>query len=438
MEWNQAISHFSSNYAKIQEYYMYLADHSLEKDARCYFSWMHARSSRLTGLPYEKYKYIYARAYEKFPDRIEALFELSQHAPQTDRIRLLRECIYKSEPPSSTRWVTSDIYRWKALKNYVAACKEVGKTHESYDAWQMLMQREDLIPEIDLRDCRESGQDVRDLLFVEHDSYSIFRRQLKDVSDLVVGGIPNVIHIMWILGHRTYSMIQYLTVKIAYDVQHPTKIYIYNDVEPENNEWWEKTKAYAEIVHITPPKFVNNNKIPWAQHVADLMRVWIMYTRGGIYLDADLMLVKPLDSVLIPGTLTMCQETTDKIWNGFLAAPPRHDFFERWIHEYETKYGTAEGGCWWAGLSVITPMRLYKADSQKINLVPTHTFLPFGIHDDTFYSPTGYVEGMYSNSLGIHLCETEAEKRGVLPKTTDYFKQNPNTGFSRFFGKHKE
>ncbi len=213
----------------------------------------------------------------------------------------------------------------------------------------------------------------------------------------------------------------------------PTKIYIYNDVEPVDNEWWEKAKRYAAIITVNPPRYVNGVRIQWAQHIADLMRICIMYQRGGIYLDTDLILLKHLRDILKSNVVTMCQESDTKVWNGFIASPPQARFFKRWMIEYETKYGSAKGGCWWAGLSVETPMRLYNQDSDCVNLVDVQTFLPFGIHDNTIYGE--WSEGMYEISHGIHLWETEAEKRGVLPKNKEYFTENPRTAFTKIFGK---
>jgi hypothetical protein len=80
-------------------------------------------------------------------------------------------------------------------------------------------------------------------------------------------------------------------------------------------------------------------------------------------------------------------------------------------------------------------MRLYKEDNTGIALLNTHLFLPFGIYDDTIYYKEWY-EGVYDSSYGLHLWETEAEKRGVLPKNVEWFSEHPVSIFSKFFSKY--
>jgi len=247
-------------------------------------------------------------------------------------------------------------------------------------------------------------------------------------------------HFVWVKGHRTYSIIQYLAVRAALNINPGYQLFIYNDEEPVNNKWWELTKLHAIILHIKPPKIINGKNIPYAQHIADIMRICIIYEFGGIYIDADLLMVKPLETLLSSiqnkTDLVMCKETDDKIWNGFIAAgEPRNYFLERWIKEYETKYGDEIGGCWWAGLSVETPMRLYKESANDLRLLDTPNFLPFSFYDDTIYG-VDWCEGVYETSYGLHLWETEAEKRGVLPKNTEWFSQHPLSIFAKLFGKY--
>jgi hypothetical protein len=271
-------------------------------------------------------------------------------------------------------------------------------------------------------------------------SYTEFRDSLSSIHKVYQSCFKPSFHFVWVKGYRTYSIIQYLAVRAALDMNPGYKLLIYNDEEPVNNEWWELTKRYATVLRIKPPKIINGKTIPYAQHIADIMRICIIYEFGGIYIDADLLMVKPLEillsSVQKETDLVMCKETDNKIWNGFIATKePRNCFLERWIKEYETKYGDEIGGCWWAGLSVETPMRLYKESENDLHLVDTHNFLPFGFYDDTIYRED-WSEGVYNSSFGLHLWETEAEKRGVLPKNKDWFLQHPSSIFAKSFAKY--
>lgn len=67
--------------------------------------------------------------------------------------------------------------------------------------------------------------------------------------------IPNVIHFIF-FGFTNFELYHYLAVATANAVHKPDKIYMYNEVEPQNNFWWELTKEIVEVVHMKSPDLV--------------------------------------------------------------------------------------------------------------------------------------------------------------------------------------
>ncbi len=440
------------------------------------YKWYTARAYRrmLGNDKYDDYKVKYEEVIDAYPNYAEPIYELCQHSPTMhQRYELYKKCL------SCTIEVDdSEVLEWKALCGFLVECYNLEKYDEAYDAWVKLLKNYSLEKIRDkyrdwITHVKKCGMLVTEKIN-ETSSYAQFRSELVKIRKAIVThnmqNMQNIrntynIHLVWVKGYREYSMIQYLAVRAAYELQVKERqscICIYNDIEPENNEWWEKTKEYASIVHVTPPKYINGKYVPHPQHIADIMRICIIYEFGGMYIDTDLLLIKSVHELIqsldkyvfshrmlaYDGTLNsshpkddefsnviMCKETNNKIWNGLIIAKPYNSFLRRWIREYETKYGDSEGGCWWAGLSVETPMRLYKDDSTDVILLDTHTFLPFGFYNDGIYK-MGYNEHPYPLSYGVHLWETEAEKRGVLPKNKEWFESNKDTIFAHLFGKY--
>lgn len=63
---------------------------------------------------------------------------------------------------------------------------------------------------------------------------------------------------------------------------------------------------------------------------ADLLRACLLYVYGGVYADSKLFLHYDLDSFL-EGDLVLVNEFRHEwgIWNGFMAATPKHEYFKR-------------------------------------------------------------------------------------------------------------
>jgi hypothetical protein len=446
--WKHAKVSFNGDYGLIYVHYIEIPTNYFDDVATFRHKWYTARAyMRMMGVDkYDDYKIKYGELFDAYPNHAEPVYELCQHTRSVqERYNLYKKCL------SCTIEVDdSEVLEWKALCGFLVECYNLEKYDEAYNAWIKLQKGGSLEKIHDkyrdwITHVKKCGMLVAEKI-KETSSYAQFRHELREMK---VPKSAHNIHIVWVKGYRVYSIIQYLAVRAAYElhISHGDNfehnfIYIYNDIEPENNEWWEKTKEYATVIHITPPKYINGKHIPHPQHIADIMRICIIHEFGGMYIDADLLLiknvselVKPLDKYVF-SNIIMCKETDNKIWNGLIIAKPYNSFLRRWIREYETKYGNSEGGCWWAGLSVETPMRLYKEDNTDVVLLDTHTFLPFGFYDDGIYKTECSLESPYPLSYGVHLWETEAEKRGVLPKNKEWFETHKDTIFAHLFGKY--
>jgi FkbM family methyltransferase len=152
--------------------------------------------------------------------------------------------------------------------------------------------------------------------------------------------IPKIIHLLYFgetefynFHHRcVHSMIQYMP---DYDIR------IYNAKEPVGNRYWDDIKKQARVsIHkIDPPVFYDGFELKYFQYKADVVRLELLYEYGGVYLDLDMLIVRPFDEVFASGHSFYISEERAGIRsliNAFLAAKPKNEFIKLWLDSFKS------------------------------------------------------------------------------------------------------
>jgi hypothetical protein len=189
---------------------------------------------------------------------------------------------------------------------------------------------------------------------------------------------------------------------------------------------------------LTIPRFVNNHTVSFKQHQADLMRIHILEKIGGVYMDIDVLSLKPFDGTdvkpvceensftknnLYENNTVMSREATRKLANCIIMSRKNNPFTQEWIRQYETNYGVHED--WWGGLSVVTPHFLAQKIPDKISILTGKMFIPFLFDNMEFFYKD--ISDTLTDSFTVHLWETEARKANLIPRNREYFSTNNNT-----------
>ena len=244
-----------------------------------------------------------------------------------------------------------------------------------------------------------------------------------------------VIHFIYLQGYK-FGLHHYIAVASAAAVQKYDRIHIYNDIEPSDSEWWDRVKQLprVHIIPICPANMINGNWVHMKQHQADIIRLCALKFMGGVYMDLDMLSLKPFDvfyeDQLWPNKCTVAvpRECEDKLCNCIIMAIPGSPFIVEWLKAYENSYGEVTD--WWGGLSVRKPYELSK--TMPCYVLETSAYLPFDYwHTEFFTKSKSSVD--FSKSFGIHLWDTEQQKRGVLPRTVEEFRKS-NSVFYQLFG----
>lgn len=108
---------------------------------------------------------------------------------------------------------------------------------------------------------------------------------------------------------------------------------------------WKEFCLDYEIVRWDESNFdVNQNEYcheayeakKWA-FASDYVRLWVLVNEGGIYMDTDVQVLKPLDRFLEEEAFSGF-EATDRIPTGIMAARAHQPFFEKLLHDYDGRH----------------------------------------------------------------------------------------------------
>lgn len=428
MDWDDAATHFLHNYDDVLDYYemvIQCCDTTCDID----YEFLVIKAHREAGLPFDQYRKLYKS--HAITGNSKYMYDLALHIPNRYNSQLLLESAYYSVNDRSLEICILD----KLITSHF----NLGNLQRAERLWKTLIS---FISD----NSSDSQHIINNGLFSSNPNKLSIQQFRTDLKNIVIEEstnetvVPNIVHFIWLTQASycciEFSMIHYMAIKLAVLLQQPSRIYIYNDKPPINNEWWDKLceldSTILSIITITAPRIINSHYIKTPQHLADVMRICILYEYGGIYLDTDLLLLKriPIETYT---QVTMCQESDRKLWNGFIAAPAMSPFMDRWLYEYELKYGTPLVGCWWAGASVETPMRLYRQTPDKVMILNKEIFLPIGLYDDRLYADTLCNPDFLQSSIGIHLWDSVTRRRGLLPENEQYFIDHPTTLFTKLF-----
>jgi hypothetical protein len=98
---------------------------------------------------------------------------------------------------------------------------------------------------------------------------------------------------------------------------------------------------------------LGNTPIRHVQYQSDVLRMGILIRQGGIYIDTDMLLLRPLYD-LMNQPLTLTEESPSSIANGVILAAPESEFLKIWLN----KMPQALRSPTWAYHAVVLPVQL--------------------------------------------------------------------------------
>ncbi len=185
--------------------------------------------------------------------------------------------------------------------------------------------------------------------------------------------IPDVIHFVYLGG--PFSLVHYLAVRSACVVNDPESIRCYCVQEP-SGEWWERTRPYLDVVRIHPPSETSGIPLCHPAHQADLLRLQILRAQGGVYLDLDVVCVRPfkplMDKRLVLGQQGAGGE--EGLGNAVILSEPEAPFLSKWLEGFDPSTSLWQGfrssgeDEYWDELSVRYPAFLARLYPEEVHV----------------------------------------------------------------------
>ncbi len=185
--------------------------------------------------------------------------------------------------------------------------------------------------------------------------------------------IPRRIHFVYV-GGRTFSFIHFLAVYTAWKVNRPDCIYFHHTEVP-TGQWWDKARAYLTLHRVEPVREVHGNPITYPAHMADVIRLEMLQRFGGIYLDLDIVSLRPF-APFLQHEFVMGMEPGTGLCNAVVMARQEAQFLSLWREQYRSFDGSL-----WNHHSVVLPWQMAQDNPQLIHVADKYAFF-YPTHND--------------------------------------------------------
>lgn len=109
---------------------------------------------------------------------------------------------------------------------------------------------------------------------------------------------------------------------------------------------------------------------------SDYLRLYYLEKHGGIYMDADSKILKPLDRFL-EHEMFVCEEENMFIANGIIGAVPHHPMIQHYMGLIERNFRGGGELVFQPGMYLWTELVKYSKWSPGITVYPAEWFLPY-------------------------------------------------------------
>lgn len=252
--------------------------------------------------------------------------------------------------------------------------------------------------------------------------------------------IPNIIHFVYGFKKQDeeFELYKYISIKSAYDINKPDKIYFHYHYEPYGY-WWDKIKPLLTLNKVELPTEIFGNNLSHYAHRADIVRLQKLNEIGGIYLDIDTICLKSFNDLLDYDFVMGEQNNSNYneiygLCNAVILAKPNSIFGLKWYESYKT-FRSKGRDVNWDEHSVIKPLHLSKEYNNEITVLKHNAFfypLWYTINDILFnekYDLEEYKK-IIKNNYCIHLWDTYSHN--YLKNLTEEYILNKNTLYNVF------
>ena len=210
--------------------------------------------------------------------------------------------------------------------------------------------------------------------------------------------IPEIIHFIWIYpAHTPMEFHHMICVLAAVKNIKPRGVILWKTSKPVGR-WWQFVRQIVPHMALWDLKetgVLNGKNISRPEHRSDIARLDILIKHGGIYIDFDLIVLKPLNA-FYAYDVTMGAESPHLLGSGLILSRKNATFLQIWRESYSSFNGNI-----WNYHSTKKPMELAKQYPSLIHIDW------FGFHRPNWFERQWlYTEGKlwdWSENSAVHL-----------------------------------
>jgi hypothetical protein len=175
-------------------------------------------------------------------------------------------------------------------------------------------------------------------------------------------------------GGKPFGLMHYACIASALAHIRPDRCVVAFVHEPDT-PWWHRLRPRIEPRRITAPTEVFGNPLRHYAHQADVWRMRTLLEEGGIYLDADVLVVRDFAPLLDHAMVLGLQQDAlgEGLCNAVMLAAPGAPFMQRWYDSYRS-FRSRGRDQYWDEHSVRIPRQLAAEHGHEIAILPTSAF----------------------------------------------------------------
>lgn len=188
--------------------------------------------------------------------------------------------------------------------------------------------------------------------------------------------IPNTVHYVVGLHDAELSFPTYFSILTALKSLNPTIIKLHHtenlDTSNKYVQLLVQDKRVEFVPHAASRVASEIKQSSHFAHLADLLRLKVLYAEGGIYLDADVYVLQSFDALRNSSRDVVLGYEGGNRWglcNAVIIARPGAAFIKRWIASY-ADFGAGE----WNTHSVILPKQMAEEHPNEVCILSPHVF----------------------------------------------------------------
>lgn len=198
------------------------------------------------------------------------------------------------------------------------------------------------------------------------------------MQELMESRIPRILHYCFGMapnfGGKPWGLLHYVCLRSAVTHVRPSAVHFYHQHEP-SGPWWDLTRPLVTLHKIEAPQQIFGNRLYHPAHQTDVVRLEKLIEWGGIYLDADVIVVKDF-APLLDDACVMGQQGEggeQGLCNGVILAAPNAPFLKRWHDAF--RYFRSKGrDQFWDEHAVQVPGRLAREFPDELTILHHKAF----------------------------------------------------------------